>query len=108
QHGVGRPLARFPSATDRAPQRLVHGLAREIHAVEWLHQDAARGLAAWRRGREGAEHPRLLVPARGMPALHESLHVGTEKIGQPIERERHHLLLALGSEIAAEAAADVD
>src|SRR5262245_17085813 len=70
QYGLGRALARLPGTADCTPQRLVHGLAGEEHAVERLRQNAARWLSARRRRREGAKHIGLLVPARGVPALH--------------------------------------
>src|SRR5262245_63730328 len=77
EHRLGGALARFPGAGDGAPERLVRRLAgEEDAAAERLGEDLARGLAAGRRGGGGAEHPRLVVPARGMAALHLILHVG--------------------------------
>src|SRR5229473_8471811 len=49
EHRVGGALARFPGATDRAPQGLVRGFAGKEQAVAHrLHQHLAAGLAARR------------------------------------------------------------
>src|SRR5262245_14475305 len=52
QSGVRGALARLPRAADRAPQRLVHGLAREEQPVAYrLHQHLASGLSVHGRRR---------------------------------------------------------
>ena len=109
QHRVGGALARFPGAADRAPQRLVRGFAGEPDGVAHrLHQDAARGLPARRRGRRRRRAPRLGVPARGAGALDRLFHVGAVKPRQPFAGEIDHGGFALRREIAAERAGDFD
>src|SRR4029077_19223571 len=77
QHRVSGALAGFPGPVHGAPQRLVRGLTgEEDAAADRLRQDLARGLRP-RRGRgPSAEHPRLVVPARGVTALDRILYVG--------------------------------
>ena len=109
QRLLGGAVARGPGAADRAPQRLVDRFAREPDAVaQRLGEHDARGLAAGSGGREGAERPRLLVPLGGVGPLDRLLDVGAVEAGEPFQRKGDHGRLALGGDLAAELAADID
>src|SRR4029077_11026357 len=109
QHRVSGALAGFPGPVHGAPQRLVRGLTgEEDAAADRLGHDLARGLRA-RRGRgPSAEHPRLVVPARGVTALDRILYVGAVETAEPGGGKINHRRLALGRELAAESTTHVD
>src|SRR3974377_487974 len=109
QRRFRRARARFPGASDRAPLCFMHRFPgpREA-AIKWLHKDPTR-IGFIRRGRrQGAEHPGLLVPTRGIAALDLSLHVRVEQRGEPFACEIDHRRLALSRKLAAEIACHLD
>ena len=108
QCSFGRALAALPGAVDRSPQRFVGRLAGEIHAADRLAQHLSRRLSARAGCRHRAERERRGVPARRARFLHGGCGVAAEQFCQPFLRERDHGRFALGGEIAAERAADVD
>ena len=108
QRGIGGAFAALPGAVDGAPQRLMGGLARQIHAADRIDQRLARGLAAGGSRRHRAEHVRRGVPARRAGLLHRIGDVAAEQFADPLPGEGDHRCLALRREIAAERAGDVD
>ena len=105
----GGALARFPGAVDRTPFGGVQRLAGEPDAAaERLDQRIARVGVAGARRRHGAEHVRLLVPARDVAARDCVCDAGAEQRRQPLAREIEHGRLALGRQLAAESARHLD
>src|SRR5262249_38504590 len=81
---------------------------QEDAAADRLAQYLARGLSSGRSGRDGAEHPRLVVPARGVAAFDCVFHVRAVETAQPVDRKIDHRRIAFGRQIAPETSPDVD
>ena len=86
------PRRRRPCPTaSRAPPRRRTRCRPPSGSISTLRASALAG----RGGRHGAEHPGLVVPARGVAALDRALDVGAEQRRQPVAREVDHRGLAL-------------